>query len=675
MDCFVFINHNYFTDYTNCDPTEIVLPNWRTEFLIPLLEADFDFQDVTLNEQLRLDADSTGALTIVYVSGKKSVRFIDLISIPDYSTDFELPSLPNDLDDFQIEASFSPQELGIPMGTNIDIPPFTLGSISKAVDLSDQFEEAEFETGLIDLDIENQFPLELDAGIIIEARNTSSGNLVLSHTTQSNIAAFGSYSMSTPISLADKLIEGQLTLEFINIASPGGNNTSVSDANFIKASVSLTNLKLKTATMKLAGFNTGIQTQELVFTIPNGALLQSIELIAGNIVVDIDEGYSLPIELNLSIPSISFQNGIFQHKLDLNQSNQVGVDLANSVIDLTNSGAAPANTLLMEVELQSAGTNEPVFIDFKKQINGKLLLSNFHPHAVFGYLGTYRSVLSDSLQIDLFDRVVSGTINFKNPIVIATIENELGVSGTMDNDETVFVRATNPKLSPGVMVDIGDILRNSKIDAALVAGETAISQIELNGKNESSFEDFISLLPSTVEYQFPFIVGTATVDYNQFVIDSSKVTSQLQMELPLDLLAKDLTITDTLDFSLDLDTTYTNIVRGVLSSKVVNVFPLEFLFQGYFVDSTHQVIDSLFEQKRLISPGEINSEGRVVNPFEIQFDVEINETRMDNLQKAHFIMPVFVVNTFGQERVKIFSDSRIRWKLNADLQVILTNTP
>lgn len=51
-----------------CDPTEMTSRPGESEVLLPLINADFTISDITLNEDLRLKEDSTGALSIVYTS-------------------------------------------------------------------------------------------------------------------------------------------------------------------------------------------------------------------------------------------------------------------------------------------------------------------------------------------------------------------------------------------------------------------------------------------------------------------------------------------------------------------------------------------------------------------------------------------------------------------------------
>ena len=128
----------------SCDPNEIVLPTWNAEFLVPLIEADFDFRDISLSNENYLSEDSTGALTAVYTSDIYSARLIDLINIPDVELDFDLPAIPNELDDFQFDLSIGASQLNLNNGVNVDIPPFNVDEIIEEIDISSSLDARYF---------------------------------------------------------------------------------------------------------------------------------------------------------------------------------------------------------------------------------------------------------------------------------------------------------------------------------------------------------------------------------------------------------------------------------------------------------------------------------------------------------------------------------------------------
>ena len=91
------------------------------------------------------------------------------------------------------------------------------------------------------------------------------------------------------------------------------------------------------------------------------------------------------------------------------------------------------------------------------------------------------------------------------------------------------------------------------------------------------------------------------------------------------------------------------------------------------MDSTYQRVDSIFQEKRLISPGELSANGRVENPFKIDFNIKVGKEKLENIKRARYIQPEFILNTTSQERVRIYNDTYLLYKLNGDFDVYLPN--
>ncbi|QSE95866.1 hypothetical protein [Fulvivirga lutea] len=654
-------------------PDDIEVPAWEAEFLFPLVNAAFNIEDVTLSDSLFLREDSIGALTLVYISSEDSVRLLELFEIPDQTFDIDLPGIPNTIPDFDFGGTIGLQDLGLEAGTIISIPPIDFPELQLPIDITDVFIEAEFESGFINFSLENGLPVTIKSGAAVILKNASDNSEVATLPVITDILPGQVYTLPTPVSLNNKIVEGNLMIELQNLSTNGASNVDVLPTDQLSLSFSIEDIAFREATLTVPAFNFDITDQTFEFELPNNAQITELVTNSGLLSLNVSYGNSLPITIEFEFPHIRNPNGILMPAIQLENSANTQVDFANTTADLTSNGLFNANSIVLNVNVSSPGSASPITIDFESRVTGAISLQNLSIHSVFGYLGYYQDLLEGFAEIDFFDQVSSGSISFNDPKVIVNISNELGVTvGFLDNQE-LYVRARNNRLFPGVEVNMRESLTDFIINGATSVGEKQQSQLVIGGANEPSFGEFISLLPKQVDYSFPIFIGTENVDYNQFVIDTSQVKGNIQIEMPLDLQSKDLTITDTLDFDIEIDTEYAEFIEGVLTNKVENYFPLEFLLQAYFMDSLYQRVDSVFLEKRLISPGELNSEGRVDTPFRINYEINVGKEKLENIKRARYIQPEFVLNTTSQERVKIFNNTVILYKLNGDFQVFLPN--
>lgn len=653
----------------SCDPKDIVLPAWNASLIFPIIDAGFDFNDVTFQEDVQLLSDNNGALTIIYTSRKDTLRLVDLLNIPNQEDTIMWPPLPNGLADIDTSVMFSNSDLDLPEGSNIDLPPFAVPELVHSVDISDSFIEATFQSGELGLTITNNFPFPINAGMEIELVNQPGGDSFISHVTNQNISSGATYIMNPSEDLADKTIEGNFEVSIKGLATEGGNNLTLDANTGLGLGISLHNIKLKKATLILKPFESPQVDSLLTFHLPLGAELKSVNLNSAIFSIDVIENIDLPISLRYTFPGVLVNGVMLESEYDLQNSEPFSLNLENTSIDFTDNGRVNSNSLRVYFNIYSDGSTTPITIDFEKSYSARIDFRDIKPQSAFGYLGNYKQTLREGMGVDFFNRVVSGSIAFANPQVIAIIENELGLSIKLENTDNLYISGRNERLFPGQEVNLKELLADVGIDQADFPGDRKITEIRISGDNDTQFDAFISLLPDTMDFSFPLSIGTEVPDYNQFIIDTSTVVGGMQMVLPLELKSNNLVITDTINFDLDVESDYAELVSGYLNLTVTNYFPLEFLLQGYVLDSTLTVIDSLFLEKRVVNVGQLNAQGKVNTPFKATFTIEVGEEKLKKLQEGSFIRPELLLNTSSDDFVRIFDDTKIFLKLNGDFNI------
>lgn len=143
-----------------------------------------------------------------------------------------------------------------------------------------------------------------------------------------------------------------------------------------------------------------------------------------------------------------------------------------------------------------------------------------------------------------------------------------------------------------------------------------------------------------------------------FVTDSSEMTLDILVELPLYGTAQNFTISDTLAVSLEI---YEKMDYANLKVITENGFPVDVYTQMYFLDKNYEVIDSLatdFSQS-LLASAPIDGNGRVIESNRKITEYELPEDRFSVLkQDANYLAMKTSFSTIdnGQQSVRIFSD-------------------
>jgi hypothetical protein len=123
------------------------------------------------------------------------------------------------------------------------------------------------------------------------------------------------------------------------------------------------------------------------------------------------------------------------------------------------------------------------------------------------------------------------------------------------------------------------------------------------------------------------------------------------------------------DFS-SLGTWINQVNYAMFRLNITNGFPTEAALQVYFADNSQAVFDSLITSGPLsIPPGEISQNGKVIQPYQGQYDIELNELQLNELTDIRFFLTKGVVNTTRQDidTVKFYPGYRLSMQIGLRL--------
>jgi hypothetical protein len=134
-------------------------------------------------------------------------------------------------------------------------------------------------------------------------------------------------------------------------------------------------------------------------------------------------------------------------------------------------------------------------------------------------------------------------------------------------------------------------------------------------------------------------------------------------------MAHNLTLTDTIDFSLSRPSGY-DINYGTLTLLADNGFPFSASAQMYLLDENNSITDSLMNSGNTIVSAPIDALGKVIAKKRSTIPVTVTGTKLDNLYKAKKMIIIARFNTVNQpDYIKIYADYLLDLKLTGDFNM------
>jgi hypothetical protein len=200
-------------------------------------------------------------------------------------------------------------------------------------------------------------------------------------------------------------------------------------------------------------------------------------------------------------------------------------------------------------------------------------------------------------------------------------------------------------------------------------------------KTNSNIKDFLQINPKYIFYSVQADVNPlGLTDPTFFVLDTSKFSVEVEVELPLYGTANVVSLGDTIPFVLDLnDPSGSDLVvtEAIFMVNTYNDFPVDVEMQLLFMDSSQVVIDSLFSnglsfilRGAAVGPAPAL---RTSTPTHTVTEVFVDRARLDNLGRARamIVRGRLTTNNGGFDLVKVYQDYEIEVKLGikAKLQI------
>ncbi len=405
-----------------------------------------------------------------------------------------------------------------------------------------------------------------------------------------------------------------------------------------------------------------------------GDLLDSIFLEAGNMRLELQSNFPTSGQIIFRFLSMSRNGAIVESTYQWSYSGAVPSfnlseiqDLAGLKLDLTNNGTTQ-NTFIFETELTVFYEGQSVPAGTSFDLNLELL--DFEVLSLYGNIAERTlDPISDTLQLDFFDKIDSGTFYLDQPEINLTIGNSFGIPAEIVLNSMV---ASSTRQQLGLT---GSVNNPQTIGAPTVAnvGDTVFSVLSINGTN-SNLGNLISILPSEIRFSVGGRLNPNGSTSQNFALKESMINVNMEVRVPLIGRASNLKAVEEINFdgSADLN----NLETVMFQVKSINGFPFSVDLQVYFLDQFGQIIDKLIEDEnvRLLEGAQVDAQGNVIATSENVFQIEIDADKIRLLQNATTIRieTTFHTSNNGTTIVKVKDNGQVTIKIGMFASVEVT---
>ncbi len=352
-------------------------------------------------------------------------------------------------------------------------------------------------------------------------------------------------------------------------------------------------------------------------------------------------------------------------------TNQVDIDLTGYTINLsTLTGGGKA--IFIHFVLKVEGDNNPDLSPYSFELSA--LLSQLKFSKIFGYLGTYEYPMKDSVELSIFKNSYNGQIQFGDMRINLNTSNSIGMPMQLNVNE---LKAYSSKHAPYTV----DITNNPGFVNPIHfpspdfnhAGQTADTTYTFTPANCNLLQA-LNISPTYIKFD---INGESNPAGNpaeeNFILDTSRYSLQVRIELPLFASIAGFWVADTMNFNFS---DIKRIEEFAFVMTTVNRFPLDVWIQAYFADSNNIILDSLMYSNdhflvhaAAVGPAPDYYVPLFPEPPKYTFNPQpLDRTRLTRLASSRKLILKAGLNTYNNSLVKIYNDYNLDVRMGARIR-------
>ena len=650
----------------------------ESNWLAPLLKADLGITDLVPDSLV--STNSSGEVILSYGLNYTVNDLEDVLVVPDKTEVLEatLSSLVLENRSFKDTLTLFdlyPESILFHNRTTVLEAQDIKADESTTIDVSEQFfKSAKFNEGFIDIEIQNELPVEAEI-IEFELLNNSDQSIVVSGLF-TNLKPYGT--VKETYTLANKEVDGVLDLKVKRIKTKASDGAVLVDVyKGLITTFTVRDLKPEYATAVFPAQDLITQNTENRYQF-GGAELTQIVVESGTVLMKVESTIQEAIQLEYEIPLSSkpgsagpIQQTWYIPAAEPGNTVEVEerfpIDGYSIILKGKDPNQVPTfNHIYSELVARTeySGKERTLSLDDKVKIEFGLV--DIKPLLIIGDPGKHDYRFNDTLVLNELKKI-EGSLSLEDAELALTVENSFGIEAQMTINNIMGLNNRSGKKV---------VLQSPEIDKPVFVGRAvnstaflpATTSLNLNKEN-SSLKLFLENLPDEIVADVEATIRpNGTVNQEDFAFNHSTLDASLNLEVPLKLNANQLTLTNTnnLDWS-----TLENIDRVQeisLLVKAENDFPLDAELELYFMDEAGNTVALVRDSVNKVVAAELDPISRyTVGSTKSEFELSLNRQQTEAvLNTATKLQVKSVFNSTQAYRAPLRDTYRLNIKLIAD---------
>ncbi len=667
-------------------------PSWDIDVELPLLQTTMSIKNIVNDTVLLINSDNS--VSLVYTNSFYDFSLDTIFKIPDTTIEYTAKLSNLKINDILVSDGVSLGDIalkdkeengpsgsiytaiinGLNSGLPTNIPAIPTQAYNNlTLDATEYFESLTISEGFIDITIENQLPIPITN---LEFVIKNAGNLQTIIDDAFPVIYSGETVTSTKV-LSNITIEGILNGD-ITLDSPGGNSIIITDTSkSVTATINIHDIKISAALAKFPNQNIIELNDKLILNVDN-TQINELEVRTGNININIFNTLPQPINFEYKMPKV-LKNSVpltFAGVIPAANGGNAGVytniiNLSDYQINMRGLNNDTVNTLNYTLSASIDSTGQLIALSLNDSIYLKSSFSEVIPNYAQGWFGNENVQQQGETDFAILTELANANINFDEVKLSVSVENQVGVKAGIFFNE-IKAKNTNKNLTSilSIPIEYTPFIVEKPINTGSSNVTPTFNVMNLDNSN-SNANELINIIPNKFYYDLNFAtnynetpppVGTGT----DFIYYGAKVKANIDVEIPLSLIASNLQLSDTID--MNITENINEIESGSFYLFSYNGFPLEAVVQMYLLDDSLNIADSIFIETNTINAGNIDLlSNKVIDKKITKLNIPLNKTKFLRVLNTKKIVITAKFNTKpDNEHVKIYSNYEIKFKMTGD---------
>ena len=523
----------------------------------------------------------------------------------------------------------------------------------------DNFKSVLVDSGFVNLKIKNNLPFPIDIGLIISDENKDILNIEAKGIIPNQV-----YNISEDIK--DKEIYNELKVEITSFNTVGSQGVPIdlspSKDNF-EISFEIDELIITEGEINISevdDFFDGIFDIDLNFY--DSVELKNIIFNQGRLNFGISSFLGYDVEIDYLIPAIRNDDTISDIiELKSNGSYNIDYDITNYDFDLYNEIKEKYNNLRVSSKFKIKSETGYILYKSNEEIDVTFTFSNLIFDEINGYFGNNKySIEKEEIELekellDFYDKI-EGEFLFTNPRLGLTVNNSFGIPLFINLD----IQASNNNKSENI------IINDRVVEAKSKDGSFEETKIFIDKEN-SNILNFINLPPKdNLLIEGDIILNPDEKTYDNFILKNSEIEANTFLEIPFQISASNLMISDTFqieDINFDTDLSDARLLFNYESD-----IPLTFDIELIYLDKTLLEIDRNVGEIN-IKGSETDANGYSTGSVSNTFEVNLSENLLKRIKELENIIMNIELNTEKNKSVNITSEIKFEFQSTIEFKL------